>query len=72
MTINLDTEIVATRFDAPSHTCFYTIARGGKRWTAALHIDALEKAGANKTLRRQTLAAALMNAMAGPPDEDET
>lgn len=70
-TINLDSEIVATRFDQPTRTCFYTIERGGKRWTVPLHIDALEKHGANRELRRKTLATALLQAMAGPADGEK-
>lgn len=70
-TIGLDSEVVATRFDPPTRTCFYTIERGGKRWTAALHIDALQKAGANMALRRKMVAMALMQAMAGPADGEQ-
>lgn len=68
--INLDTEIVATRYDAASRTCYYTIARDGKRWTAAVPLDHLNIHGAAKPARQQHLARALMTAMQGPPDAD--
>ena len=67
MTIALDTEIVETRYDPKTRTCFYTIERGGKRWTAAIHADKLH-AQKQKQLRRNYLANALEVAMRGPPD----
>lgn len=68
--INLDTEIVATRFDPATSTCYYTIARDGNRWTAAVPLDHLEQHGAAKPKRRDHIARALMTAMEGPPDAD--
>jgi hypothetical protein len=68
--INLDNEIVATRYDGATRTCYYTIARDGKRWTAAVPLDHLEIHGPAKANRREHLARALMTAMAGPPDAD--
>lgn len=68
MTIALDTEIVATRFDPKSRTCFYTIERGGKRWTATVPIDHLQAHKGNKQARRNHLAKVLEQAMAGQPD----
>lgn len=71
MTINLDSEIVATRYDSATGECFYTIERGGKRWTARVHLDDLNKHGPVATAgsqRRNYLAGALEEAMRGPPD----
>lgn len=71
MTIALDSEIVATRFDTATRTCFYTIARNGKQWTVGIHLDQLEKHGPlpkSRQQRRVTLANALMVAMQGPAD----
>ena len=71
MTVNLDHEVVATRFDATTRTCFYTIERDRKRWTVGVHVDEFEKHGVNKQRRRLTLAAALNQAMLGPADGEE-
>ena len=70
MTIALESEVVGSRFDKTTRTCFYTIARDGKRWTAALPIDQLlQIKGPNrKTLIRNHVATALQNVMNGPPD----
>lgn len=71
MTINLDSEVVATRYDSATGECFYTIERGGKRWTARVHLDDLNKHGpvaAAGQQRRNYLAGALEEAMRGPPD----
>lgn len=70
MTIALDSEIVATRYDAQSRVCFYTIARGGKHWTAKVPLDDLDKHKANKALRRAHLASVLTGIMQGPSDEE--
>ena len=70
MTIAIDSEVVATRYDAHSRTCFYTIERGGKHWTAKIPLDDLEKHKANKALRRQHVATVLTGIMQGPSDEE--
>jgi hypothetical protein len=59
MTINLDTEIVATAFDPASDTCAYTIARDGKRWTVPVPTAHLDAHGARKDARRAHLANVL-------------
>lgn len=74
MTINLDSEIVATRYDSATGECFYTIERGGKRWTARVHLDDLNKHGpvaASAPQRRNYLAQALEEAMRGVPDDEK-
>lgn len=68
MTIHLDTEVVSTRFDPVTRTCFYTIERDGKRWTASIPEVELNKHGPNKIARRNMIAMALNNAMMGKPD----
>lgn len=67
--VALETEVVATRFDKKTRTCFYTIERDGKRWTVQIPMDEFEKHKRNKQLRRNHLANALTNAMRGKPDE---
>lgn len=68
MTIHLDSEIVATKFDPLSQSCAYTIERDGKRWTAVIPLAEFAKLGANKVAKRNLLATALNNAMQGKPD----
>lgn len=70
MTIHLDTEIVATRFDPVTLSCSYTIERGGKRWTVEIPKAHFDKHGANKIAKRTHLATVLNNAMLGPHDEE--
>jgi hypothetical protein len=67
--IHPESEIVATTFDTATGICSYTIERGGKRWTARVHVDELNKYKNDKMRRRQHVAAALQQAMMGPPDE---
>lgn len=67
-TISLDTEIVATRFDKVTQTCFYTIERGGKRWTVSLPLAELSKLGINKVGKQALVANRLNVAMLGAPD----
>jgi hypothetical protein len=69
MTINLDTEIVATAFDPATDTCAYTIARDGKRWTVRVALAHLDAHGTNKDARRAHLANVLTAAMQGAPDD---
>lgn len=69
MTIHLDTEIVATKFDPITQTCSYTIQRGNDRWTVRIPKSDLDKHGANKIAKRNYLATALNGAMTGKPDE---
>lgn len=76
MTINLDTEIVATRHDPVSRMNFYTIERGGRRWTVSLHDDDLNQHGPmtdnpndpSKIRRRNHLGNLLQQAMLGKAD----
>jgi hypothetical protein len=68
--IHPDSEVVATTFDPLTGTCGYTIQRDGRRWTARIHIDELNKFGANKQARRTYMANALKQAMIGPPDAE--
>jgi hypothetical protein len=69
MTINLDSEIVATAFDPATQTCAYTIARDGKRWTVRVPLVHLDAHGASKDARRAHLANVLMAAMRDAPDD---
>lgn len=72
MTVHLDSEVVATRFDDVTQTCFYTIQRDDKQWTVAIPAAELNKHGPNKVTRRNMIATALNNAMAGAPDPNPT
>lgn len=67
-TINLDTEVVATRYDRVKHENIYTIERGGRRWTVAIHDDDLARHKANKLARRAHLGNMLAQAMQGKAD----
>lgn len=69
MTIHLEGEIVSTQYDATRRVCFYTIEREGKRWTAIVNLDDLNKLGPNKIARRNLIANALTVAMQGKPDD---
>lgn len=78
MTIALDTEIVASRFDTKTGLCSYTIERNGKRWTVDVHLDHFEalpktpgEPHVNKQLRRNHLAKVLEQAMQGPCDAEK-
>jgi hypothetical protein len=74
--IALDSEIVATRYDPFTRTCFYTIERNGKRWTATIPLKHFEDRGfimgaqhlPSRQQRRDYLASMLEQAMNGPPD----
>jgi hypothetical protein len=69
--IHPETEIVATRYDAGTRTCHYTIERDGKRWTASIPLGQFENMGfpgKGHEQRRNHLAAMLENAMRGKPD----
>lgn len=68
MTVAIDTEIVATRFDAANRLCHYTIERGGKRWTVNVPLDHLESHKGNKQARRNHVGRVLEQAMMGPHD----
>ena len=76
MTINPETEIAASRYDAQTRTHYYTIERGAKRWTAAVKDDEFERFGpvvgaqakTNQARRRNYLATKLSVAMQGEPD----
>lgn len=77
MIIALESEIVATRYDPQTRTCFYTLERDGKRWTAAIPLTHFEQMGhsvgtnhpPSKQQRRDHVATTLVNAMRGPADE---
>lgn len=75
MTVHLEGEVVASRFDPITRTCSYTITRDGKRWTVSVpleHLDNAAKPHAHapmaKQARRDHLANVLKNAMNGAPD----
>jgi hypothetical protein len=68
MTINLDTEIVETRHDPVSRMNSYVLERGGRRWTVHIHLNDLDRHGANKLARRNHLGNLLQQAMLGKAD----
>lgn len=67
-TVHLETEIVATHYDAASRQCFYTIERDGRQWTVGIPEDDLNRHKANKAARRMHLAQTLSVAMQGKAD----
>ncbi len=69
MTLNLDSEIVATAYDPATDTCAYTLARNGQRWTVQVPLAQLEAHGANRDARRAHLANVLLAATQSPPDD---
>lgn len=69
MTIHLESQVVASKFDATTQTCFYTIEKDGRRWTASVPLEDLRKHQNNKQARRTHIANALGAAMQGKPDE---
>ena len=71
MTVALDSEIVATRYDAATRTCYYTIERDGRRWTAAVPLADLEVHKANRMNRRNHVANVLQAKMSGPHDVEK-
>lgn len=71
MTINVDTEIVASRYDAAKRMNHYTIERDGHRWTVDVPDDHLDKHGrgpGSLVRRRNHVASVLVLAMRGKPD----
>ncbi len=68
MTINPESEIVASRHDPVARVFHYTIERGGRRWTVAIPEDDLNRHKANKQARRNHLGNALNVAMMGKAD----
>ena len=71
MSVNLDSEVVATAFDPATRTCSYTIERDGKRWTVPIPLHQLEQHGntvSGQQSRRTHLANLLEAAMRGKPD----
>lgn len=76
MTINPETEIVASSHDPVTRTHSYTIERGGKRWTVAIPDDEFARFGvvvgaqarSNQLRRRTYLVTKLTVAMQGEPD----
>lgn len=69
MTIHLESQVVASKFDAATQTCHYTIEQGGQRFTASVSLEDLRKHQNNKLARRTHIANALGAAMQGKPDE---
>lgn len=69
MTINLEGEVVGSRIDPVTQTCFYTVERDGRRWTVKVPLADLHRHAANKAGRRTHVATVLNAAMQGKPDE---
>jgi hypothetical protein len=68
MTLHLESQVVASKFDAATQTCHYTIERDGQRFTASVALEDLRKYQNNKQARRAHIANALTAAMHGEPD----
>lgn len=71
MTINIDAEVVATRYDAARRVNLYTVARGGRCWTVEIpneHFDKHGRGVGSNGRRRQHLANVLTTAMGGKAD----
>lgn len=70
-TIHPETQVVASSYDAPSRTCFYTYQHSdGSRYTVKVPLDELLKKG-DRTKRRTHLATKIINHIqANPPDHE--
>lgn len=76
MSINLETDIAGTRYDAATRTHYYTVERGAHRWTVAVADDEFARFGpqvgaqakTNQARRRNYLATKLNAAIQGPAD----
>lgn len=76
MTINPETEVVESRFDAATKTHTYVVGRHAKRWTVSIPDEEFAQFGpvmgadgaSNKARRRHYLATKLSMAMEGPAD----
>jgi hypothetical protein len=71
MTINLETEIIASRYDPVARDCFYTVRRGALQWTVKIPLAELNKHAGHKIKRRTHVATAIEIAMRGVPDKLE-
>ena len=75
--INLDDQIVATRYDNDKRSCFYTYQHtDGSRYTVEVSMDELAKIGttpANRDARRRHLANKIISHIqTNPPDKHGT
>jgi hypothetical protein len=73
-TINPETQIVASRYDAQNRICFYTYQHSdGSRYTVEVPIDQLHRTGNvsnNREQRRRHLAMKILNHIqTNPPDK---
>lgn len=70
MTVNLDTDLVGTKFDKTKQACIYTARQGARQWTVEIPLKELSVNAGNKILRRQTVVRYLQSAMNGPSDDE--
>lgn len=63
--IALETEIVASRYDAKERASYFTVERGGRRWTVGIPDSGL---AGNRQTRRTQISNAMEAAMRGPAD----
>ncbi len=66
--INLETEIVESRYDTKARANIYVIARNGRRWTVSVPDADVAKIGGNKQARRVFVTNMLETAMRGKAD----
>lgn len=77
MTLNPETQIVASGYDAAHHVHTYTVEHDGKRWTARITDAEFARLGpvlgatavSAKQARRAFLARKIREAMDGPADK---
>lgn len=70
MTINLDSDLVSTKFDSVKQVCIYTARQGLRQWTAEIPVKELNAYAGNKMMRRQIVTRYLQSAMNGPSDNE--
>lgn len=66
--INLETEIVASRYDAKAGTSYFTVERNARRWTVGVPDADIARLGGNKQARRAHISGVLETAMRGRAD----
>lgn len=74
MTINVDTEIVASRYDAAKRINHYTIKRDGRHWSVEVpddHLDRHGRGAGSRDRRRNHVGSLLVLAMRGKADGEK-
>lgn len=71
MIVNIDSDIVQSKFDSVRQMNVYTVKRGERRWTVEIPLSELHKFAGNKTARRGIVERYCNSAMNGPADGEK-